>query len=139
MSRWSIAKMGRMSLPRAAAIVVGLCVAAAATGAWAEDGGMPFSNTYRRPSVNPMTMMGTGFGGDFDNVAATGLVYQQLVQPRNQQEQQFITQMQQGRALNTLQGRVSQSERRVTAQFQQVIRPTGHSSTFMNRSHYYSR
>jgi len=119
-------------------ILAGVFVAIAATEAAAQGGGnLPFSNTYRRPSVSPMTMMGTGLGGGFEGVAGAGLVYQQLVQPRNLQEQQVISQMQQGRAISTLQGRVSETERRVTARFDQTIRPTGHASTYMNMSHFY--
>jgi len=115
------------------------CVAGAASEACAQNGGnLPFSNTYRRPSVSPMTMMGAGGGVGF-GAGGDGLVYQQLVQPRNQQEQQVISQMQQGRAISTLQGRVSENEKRATARFDQTIRPTGHASTYMNMSHYYPR
>jgi len=126
---------------RVVAVTLFLCVAGAATDAWAQNGpgAIPFSNTYRRPSVSPMTMMGTGVGAGFDGVAGNGLVYQQLIQPRNMQEQQVISQMQQGRAISTLQGRVAENERRVTARFDQTIRPTGHASTYMNLSHYYPR
>jgi hypothetical protein len=125
---------------RVVAATLFLCVAGAATDAFAQNGtgAIPFSNTYRRPSVNPMTMMGTGMGG-VGGVAGAGLVYQQLVQPRNMQEQQVISQMQQGRAISTLQGRVAENEKRVTARFDQTIRPTGHASTYMNLSHFYPR
>lgn len=123
---------------RMAPILAGLFVAVAASEACAQNGGvMPFSNTYRRPSVNPMTMLGTGVGGGVEGVAGAGLVYQQLIQPRNLQEQQVISQMQQSRAISTLQGRVSENEKRVTARFDQTIRPTGHASTYMNMSHFY--
>jgi len=114
-------------------------VVAWAAEARAQGGSPPFSDTYRRPSVNPMTMLGTGVGGGFEGVAGAGLVYQQLIQPRNQQEQQFISQMQQGRAISTLRQEVRQSEKRVTARFDQTIRPTGHAATYMNYSHYYRR
>jgi hypothetical protein len=120
------------------------CVAMTVALAWAAEaraqgGAPPFSDTYRRPSVNPMTMLGTGMGGGFEGVAGNALVYQQLVQPRNQQEQQIISQMQQGRAISTLRQEVRQSEQRVTARFDQTIRPTGHAATYMNYSHYYRR
>jgi len=116
------------------------CAAMMVAMAWAAEaraqgGAPPFSDTYRRPSVNPMTMLGTGMGvGGFGGNA---LVYQQLVQPRNQQEQQVISQMQQGRAISTLRQEVRQNEQRVTARFDQTIRPTGHAATYMNYSHYY--
>ena len=113
------------------------CAAMTVAMAWAAEARAqpPFSDTYRRPSVNPMTMLGTGMGvGGFGGNA---LVYQQLVQPRNQQEQQVISQMQQGRAISTLRQEVRQNEQRVTARFDQTIRPTGHAATYMNYSHYY--
>lgn len=100
----------------------------------AQGGAPPFADTYRRPSVSPMTMLGTGVGA---GVGGNALVYQQLVQPRSQQEGQIISQMQQGRAINTLRGEVRQAEQRVTARFDQTIRPTGHAATYMNYSHFY--
>jgi hypothetical protein len=116
------------------------CAAMMVAMAWAAEaraqGGVPpFSDTYRRPSVNPMTMLGTGVG--VGGLGGNALVYQQLVQPRGQQEQQFISQMQQGRAISTLRQEVRQNEQRVTARFDQTIRPTGHAATYMNYSHYY--
>ena len=129
--------IGRVSAVRLLAVGLGLAAGLAATDASAQPGSMPFSNTYRRPSVNPMTMLGTGVG--VGEIGGNALVYQQLIQPRNQQEQQFISQMQQGRAISTLRQEVRQSEKRVTARFDQTIRPTGHAATYMNYSHYYRR
>ena len=116
------------------------CAAMMVAMAWAAEaraqGGVPpFSDTYRRPSVSPMTMLGTGVG--VGGIGGNALVYQQLVQPRSMQEQQVITQMQQGRAISTLRQEVRQNEQRVTARFDQTIRPTGHAATYMNYSHYY--
>ena len=108
---------------------------------------MPFSNTYRRPSVSPYTMLATG--GVAGGVVGSGpggavagtfnpLVYQQLIQPREEQERQFVSQMQQGRQINSLQNRVQQIQRDTTArQVSEQIRPTGHAATYLNLSHFY--
>ena len=108
-------------------------------------GQMPFADTYRRPSVSPYTMLGAGniAGGGGGGVAGAGvginpLVFQQLVQPRVEQEQQFIRQMQQGRQINRLQGRVTEIQRGTTArQVNEMIRPTGPAATYQNLSHFY--
>jgi len=118
-----------------AAGVVGLAGAAEA------QNNMPFSNTYRRPSVSPYTMLATPGGGG-GGVSAQGtfnpLVYQQLIQPREEQERQFVTQMQQGRQINGLQNRVQEIQRDTTSrQVNEQIRATGHASTYLNLSHYY--
>ena len=115
-------------------VVAGVIGLAWAGDCLAQGGAPPFSDTYRRPSVSPMTMLGTGVGA---GVGGNALVYQQLVQPRSQQEGQIISQMQQGRAISTLRGDVQKAEQRVTARFDQTIRPTGHAATYMNYSHFY--
>ena len=113
---------------------------------WAQ-GPMPFSQTYRRPSVSPYTMLGAGSqgfnGGGVDPVtgnlgAVNPLIYQQLIQPRVEQEQQFITQMQQGRQINQLGNRVREIQQGTTAkQVNEQIRATGHVATYQNLSHFY--
>jgi hypothetical protein len=105
----------------------------------------PFSNTYRRPSVSPYTMlggagmaMGGGPGGGAGFAPVNPLVYQQLIQPREEQERQVYTQMQQGRQIEGLQNRVQMIQRDTTArQVNEQIRPTGHIATYLNMSHYY--
>jgi len=104
----------------------------------------PFSNTYRRPSVSPYTMLGAGGGTTMmpgGGMVAGGfnpLVYQQLVQPREEQERQFVSQMQQGQRLDGLQNRVQMIQRDTTArQVNEQIRATGHVATYLNMSHYY--
>lgn len=119
-------------------LAVGIAIVGA-DGARAQNN-MPFSSTYRRPAVSPYTMLATGNMGG--GVTAQGtfnpLVYQQLIQPREEQEQQFVTQMQQGRQLNNLQNRVQAIQRDTTSrQVNEQIRPTGHASTYLNMSHYY--
>jgi hypothetical protein len=115
----------------------------AATAAVEARGQMPFAETYRRPSVSPYTMLGAGNiagGGGVagGGVAVNPLVFQQLVQPRVEQEQQFIRQMQQSRQINRLQGRVTQIQQgTLSRQVNEMIRPTGHAATYQNLSHFY--
>ena len=109
------------------------------------QGPTPFSDTYRRPAVSPYTMLATGAGGaggvgpGGTSVAGFNpLVYQQLIQPRVQQEQGIVSQMRQGRQIEGLSNRVQQIqqgtlERQVSGQ----IRPTGHAASYLNMSHYY--
>ena len=117
-------------------------VAAAELTASAQNN-MPFSQTYRRPSVSPYTMLATsGVAGMGPGGAIQGtfnpLVYQQLVQPREDQERQYVSQMMQGQQINSLQNRVQMIQRDTTArQVNEEIRPTGHMATFLNMSHYY--
>jgi hypothetical protein len=113
-------------------------VALVTAGAFAQDRTPPFSSIYRRPSVSPFTMMGPmgGRGGAGAGVGINPIIYQQLVQPRFQQEQAQIQQMTQGRALGSLQRQVNDLGRGA-ARLEQTIRPTGHSTTFQNLSHFY--
>jgi hypothetical protein len=65
-------------------------------------------------------------------------IYQTMVQPQIQQQQQQITQLQQSRQLGKLQNQVQQIQRDTSArQFDESIRPTGHRATYMNYSHFY--
>ena len=118
-------------------------IVAAAAGTAFAQAPSPFSETYRRPSVSPYTMLSNGAfnttNGGLGVAGATNpLIYQQLVQPRVEQEQQFITQMQQGRQLNRLQSRVTEIQQGTTArQVNEQIRPTGHAATYQNLSHFY--
>ena len=103
----------------------------------------PFSQTYRRPAVSPYTMLATSSGmGTTAGGAMVGgfnpLVYQQLVQPREEQERSMVYQMQQTRQINNLQNRVQQIQRDTTArQVNEQIRATGHMATYQNLSHFY--
>lgn len=122
---------------------IAVTIIAAASGATFAQAQAPFSETYRRPSVSPYTMLSNGAfntnNGGLGVAGATNpLIYQQLVQPRVEQEQQFITQMQQGRQLNRLQSRVTEIQQGTTArQVNEQIRPTGHAATYLNLSHFY--
>ena len=122
---------------------IALLLVGGLAGTAAAQNSAPFSETYRRPSVSPFTMLTNGAfntnNGGLGVAGATNpLIYQQLVQPRVEQEQQFITQMQQGRQLNRLQSRVTEIQQGTTArQVNEQIRPTGHAATYQNLSHFY--
>ena len=131
-------------LIRTAPLALAAILAGLAVECCAQNGGLPFSNTntYRRPTVNPMTMMampGAGMGGGVNaNGTYNPLVYQQLIQPRFDQESQIVGGMQQARQINNLQNRVQQIQRDTSSrQVNESIRPTGHSATYLNMSHYY--
>ena len=139
-----IATLIRSALHRAVCIAV-LAAIAVTVGmggeAWAQ-GGMPHSSTYRRPAVSPYTMLAqpgaTGGGGVSQGGTVNPLVYQQLIQPRFEQESGTVTQMQQGRQINNLQGRVQQIQRDTSGrQINETIRATAHTATFQNHSHFY--
>lgn len=113
-----------------------VCTAIALWGglASAQQGGTPFSSTYRRPAVSPYQQL-SNFG---NNPQAAGNIYQQMVMPLQQQQQQQVEQMQQGRRISTLQNQVQQIQRDTTnRQLDESIRPTGHRATFQNLSHFY--
>jgi hypothetical protein len=97
-------------------------------------GELPFSNNYRRPAVSPyMTLQEQGF-----NPMQSQNIYQTMVQPRVQQEQQAMEQISQRRQMGKLQNQVQQIGRDTSSrQLDESIRPTGHRATYLNYSHYY--
>ncbi len=119
----------------AAAVVV--CVAGWGAGeAAAQNGGSgkPFESFYRRPPVSAYQQM-SNFS---NNPQAIGNVYHQMVMPLQQQQQQQIEALSQGRQINRLQNQVQQIQRGTSGrQIDETIRPTGHASTFQNLSHFY--
>jgi hypothetical protein len=122
----------RLGLPLVAAIAIG--GGFGGNEAAGQQGGLPFSSTYRRPAVSPYQQL-SNFG---NNPQAAPNVYQQMVMPLQQQQQQQIQQLQQGRQLSKLQNQVVQIQRDTTSrQVDELIRPTGHRATYMNYSHYY--
>ena len=135
----------RFGLARMAAVAfIALASGAVVSSDARAQGAMPFSgSTYRRPTVSPYTMLAQpGAVGGGSGLSGAGtvnpLIYQQLIQPRFEQESSVVTQMQQGRQLNTLQGRVQQIQRDTSArQINETIRATGHTATFQNLSHFY--
>jgi len=96
---------------------------------------LPFSNsTYRRPSVSPyMTLQQQG-----TNPLQAQNVYQTMVQPQIELQQQKIEQISQRRQMGKLQNQVQQIGRDTSGrQIDESIRATGHRATYMNYSHYY--
>lgn len=106
----------------------------AGAGAGGSKAELPFSNNYRRPAVSPyMTLQEQGF-----NPLQSQNIYQTMVQPRVQQEQQAMEQLSQRRQMGKLQNQVQQIGRDTSSrQIDESIRPTGHRATYLNYSHYY--
>ena len=121
---------------RAVAMVIAGVVAASASTALAQQGpgNLPFSSIYRRPAVSPYNQI-ANFS---NNPLQSQNIYQQLVVPQLQQQQQQVTQLQQARQMSKLQNQVQQIQRDTSArQLDESIRPTGHRATFQNLSHFY--
>lgn len=142
--------MKRSALPfLAGSLFVVISTGAVAQGptGGGSGGEQPFSNIYKRPAVSPYTMLGdAGFGAPMQGGggAAGGaqafnpLIYQQLIQPRLEQERQQTTILRQNRQIGNLQNQVQSIQRDTSMrQIDRSIRPTGHASTYMNTSHYY--
>jgi hypothetical protein len=129
-----------------AVMALGGSLGVAGTAAAQGNGKLPFSNIYSRPAVSPYTLLasqtGQGNGGGINNMtgAQQPLIYQQIIQPQLQQQQQVIDQQGQTRQLGRLQNQVQQIQRDTSArQIDETIRPTGHASTYQNLSHFYPR
>ncbi len=95
---------------------------------------LPFSNIYSRPNVSPYMQM--------QNMAMNPLqsqnIYQEQVLPQIRQQQQQLQQLQQARQINSMQNQVQQIQRDTRGrQVDEMIRPTGHASTYQNLSHFY--
>ncbi len=117
------------------AVMAGMGFAGAgAASAQQGQGTLPFSSVYRRPAISPYNQIANFAQNPLQNQN----VYQQMVLPQLQQQQQAIEQLQQGRKLNKIQNQVQQIQRDTSArQVDESIRPTGHRATFQNLSHFY--
>ena len=106
-------------------------------------GNLPFSSIYKRPAVSPYTMLGNTSTANSGMPGGQGggvnpLLYQQIVQPQLQQQQQQIEQLRQGKQIRGLGNQVQQIQRSTSMrQVDEMIRPTGHASTYQNLSHFY--
>jgi hypothetical protein len=121
---------------RAMVMAIGAVAAASAGTALAQQGpgNLPFSTIYRRPTVSPYIQLQQQGMNPLQNQN----VYQTLVQPQLQQQQQQIAQLQQARQMTRMQNQVQQIQRDTSArQVDESIRPTGHRATFQNFSHFY--
>ena len=117
-----------------AAMAAGGSLGMAGTAAAQGNGQLPFSNMYSRPTVSPYLQLQQQGMNPLQNQN----IYQTMVQPQVQQQQQQIEMLQQRRQLGKVQGQVQQIQRSSQArQIDESIRPTGHASTYMNYSHYY--
>lgn len=98
-------------------------------------GSLPFasSSSFRRPSVSAYQQL-SNFA---DNQNLGGNVYQQMVQPLLQQQQFELNQATERRRLGEIQSAVGRLSSEQTNASNQTIRPTGHSATFLNYSHFY--
>jgi len=133
--------MKRLVLLSLAALLLGPILGVAVAQ---EPGGTtPFTNIYKRPAVSPYTLLGNpqspvNVDGQTGSVASNTLVYQQLIQPRLEQERQQTTMLRQNRQIGNLQNQVQSIQRDTSMrQIDRSIRPTGHASTYMNTSHYF--
>ena len=116
---------------------VALVLSATAEVAVAQDRSLPFSNIYTRPVVSPYSMLSSQAS---DPMMVNPNVYQTQVLPQLQQQRQQKTLLTQNKQIGGLQNKVQSIQRSTSArQIDEMIRPTGHASTFMNMSHYYPR
>jgi hypothetical protein len=99
------------------------------------NGGLPFSNMVRRPSMSPYTAL--GFQGSNPQTGATLGAMQGLVRPQQQQFSQLQQAARQSRQLSQIQRQVRQMQRPTGGTSIETIRATGHASTYMNMSHFY--
>ncbi|MCX7402941.1 MAG: hypothetical protein NTY87_07540 [Planctomycetia bacterium] len=116
---------------------VALVLSATAEVAVAQDRSLPFSNIYTRPVVSPYSMLSSQANSP---LMVNPNVYQTQVLPQLQQQRQQQTLLTQNKQIGGLQNKVQSIQRSTSArQIDEMIRPTGHASTFMNMSHYYPR
>ena len=110
------------------------CVLTIGSASAQGPGSRPFENIYRRPNVSPyMQVQQQGL-----NPLQNQNIYQTMVQPQLQQQQQQIEQLSQRQRVGRLQNQIQQIQQGTQArQIDEMIRPTGHASTYMNYSHYY--
>ena len=126
----------RRAVMRAMVMAIGAVAAASAGTALAQQGqrNLPFSSVYRRPAISPYNQI-ANFS---NNPLQASNIYQQIVVPQLQQQQQQVTQLQQARQMSKLQNQVQQIQRDTSSrQLDESIRPTGHRATFQNLSHFY--
>lgn len=121
--------VGRVS---ACVVVAGLLAAFHASTAGAQ---MPFSDYQGRRGMSPYTAL--GFQGASPFTGDTLGAYQNVVRPQQLQAAQLRQQQLQGRQLGKLQNQVRSIQRGGSRSTSSAIRATGHSSTFMNLSHFY--
>ena len=134
--RSRIMKKSVLAAAVATLLAIALMVLTAGEVAAQGPGALPFSSTYRRPNLSAYNQLAQQ---NFNPGAAQN-VYQQTVLPQLQIQQNQIEQMRQGKQIGGLQNQVQQIQRSTTMrQVDEMIRPTGHASTYQNLSHFYPR
>jgi len=117
---------------------LGICVLLATTAFAQGANAPPFSGIYKKPTLSPYTAMGFAGANQAAGVASPSAsldAYQNTVLPRLELERQGIQQINQGRQITGLGGKVNAIQNQ---QFRDpTIRATGHSATFQNTSHYF--
>ena len=117
---------------------LGICVLVATTASAQGANALPFSGVYKKPTLSPYTALGFAGANQAAGVASPSAsldAYQNTVLPRLELERQGIQQINQGRQISGLGGKVRAIQNQ---QFRDpTIRATGHSATFQNTSHYF--
>lgn len=123
---------------RNALAALGICVLLSTTAFAQGANAPPFSGIYKKPVLSPYTAMGFAGANQAAGVASPSAsldAYQNTVLPRLELERQGIQQINQGRQISGLGGKVRAIQNQ---QFRDpTIRATGHSATFQNTSHYF--
>jgi len=106
-----------------------------ARGAFGGALNKPFSNVFRRPTVSPYLNL---FRDDGRGAVSN---YQTLVRPQLEQIELMQQQTRQTRSLQRLNRQVQQLQQQAAFPISgsTQIRATGHTTQFMNLSHFYSR
>ena len=123
---------------RNALAALGICVLLSTTAFAQGANAPPFSGIYKKPVLSPYTAMGFAGANQAAGVASPSAsldAYQNTVLPRLELERQGIQQINQGRQITGLGGKVRAIQNQ---QFRDPnIRATGHSATFQNTSHFF--
>lgn len=127
-------RFSRRRLPLAMLALL-LTMASSSAGSGTANAQMPFSDATGRRGMSPYTAL--GFQGGNPLTGDTLGAYQNLVRPQQLQAAQMRQQQAQGRQLGRMQSQIKSMQRAASRPTSDTIRATGHSATFMNRSHYY--
>lgn len=96
-------------------------------------GGLPFSNDYRRPSTSRYQ----NIANFANNPLAASNIYQSMVLPAQELDRTRLEQLSQARRLGNAQEAIRRLQMQPSGLPDQTIRPTGHSATFLNYSHFF--
>lgn len=125
-------QVSQAGLSLLASLIVLSTLGGGSGSAW---GQMPFADATTRRGMSPYTAL--GFQGGNPYTGDTLGAYQNLVRPQQLQAAQMRQQQAQGRQLGRMQNQIKSMQRAASQPTTDTIRATGHSATFMNRSHFY--